>query len=108
MNVADEDLQAQLDALDPTTRTLIAEVDLGTQAGEFLRSDIGRHLVGCLHQEVVLASEELAKVWPWRRRRIQELQNRIWRSQFMLAWLRDLILSGRAADGALKEVEHGD
>ncbi len=103
-----EDLQEALAQLDPTSRTLIAEVDLGMQAREFMASDLGRHLVGCLHQEVLIATEELAKVWPWRRRRIQQLQNQIWRSQFMLSWLRDLILSGKSADGALKEVEHGD
>ena len=108
MNSADDELQAQLEALDPTMRTLVAEVDLGTQAKEFMHSELGRHLVGCLHQEVLLASEELATVWPWRRRRIQALQNQIWRSQFLLSWLRDLILSGKSADGALKEVEHDD
>lgn len=108
MDAADEDLQQLLAALDPTTRTLVAEVDLGDQAREFMASELGRHLVGCLQQEVAAAQEQLNKTAPWRRRRIQDLQNRVWRSQFMLAWLRDLILSGRAADGALKEVEHGD
>lgn len=102
----DQNLSEALASLDPTTRTLIAEVDLGLQAKDFLNGDLGRHLVGCLHQEVLIASEELEKVWPWRRRRIQELQNRIWRSKFMLSWLRDLILSGKSADGALKETEH--
>lgn len=108
MDVADTDLQELLQALDPTTRTLVAEVDLGNQAKDFLTSDLGRHLVGCLNQEIILAQEELARVWPWRKRRIQVLQNRIWRSQFFLSWLRDLILSGKSADGALHEVEHGD
>ena len=108
METPDEDLQTLLAALDPTTRTLVAEVDLGVQARDFVRSDLGRHLIGCLHQEVLLASEELEGVATWRRRRIQDLQNRVWRSKFMLAWLRDLILSGKSADGALQEVEHGD
>ena len=108
MDAPDTDLQELLAALDPTTRTLVAEVDLGRQAKDFIHSDLGRHLVGCLNQECILAQEELAKVWPWRRNRIRVLQNRIWRSQFMLSWLRDLILSGKSADGALQEVEHGD
>ena|SRR3990167_5240232 len=102
------DLQYLLETLDPTTRTLVAEVDLGVQARDFLRSELGRHLVGCLQQEITLAQEALNKTWSWRRHRIQDLQNRIWRAQFMLTWLRDLILSGKAADGALQEVEHGD
>ena len=108
MDAPDEDLQQLLGSLDPTTRTLVAEVDLGMQARDFMRSDLGRHLIGCLNQEVILAQEELARVWPWRWRRIRDLQNRIWRSQFMLSWLRDLILSGKAADGALQEVNHGE
>lgn len=105
---ADDNIQELLATLDPTTRTLVAEVDLGEQAKEFLHSDLGQHLVGCLQQEIILAQEELARVWPWRKRRIQDLQNRIWRSQFMLSWLRDLILSGKSADGALNEAEHVD
>jgi len=107
MNTTDEELQEQLLELDPTTRTLIVEVDLGDQAREFLRGDLGRHLVGCLQQELDEAQAQLNKTASWRRRKIQDLQNRVWRSQFMMAWLRDLILSGKAADGALKETEHG-
>ena len=106
MDAADDSLQEMLQALDPTTRTLVAEVDMGRQAREFISGDLGRHLVGCLNQEIILAQEELARVWPWRWRRIQALQNRIWRAQFILSWLRDLILSGKSADGALQEVEH--
>lgn len=108
MDAADEGLQELLHSLDPTTRTLVAEVDLGLQAKDFVHSELGRHLVGCLHQETILAQEELERVWPWRKRRIQDLQNRIWRAKFMLSWLRDLILSGKSADGALQEVNNGD
>lgn len=108
MDAADEDLQILLQKLDSTTRTLVAEVDLGLQAKDFIHSELGRHLVGCLQQEMILAQEELEGVWPWRKRRIQDLQNRIWRAKFMLNWLRDLILSGKSADGALQEGEHGE
>ena len=108
MDTPDEELQVLLSTLDPTTRTLVAEVDLGDQAREFLRSDLGRHLVGCLQQEIEVAQSQLNKTASWRRRKIQDLQNRGWRAQFMLSWLRELILSGKAADGALKEVDHGE
>ena len=57
MDAPDEDLQQLLGSLDPTTRTLVAEVDLGMQARDFMRSDLGRHLIGCLNQEVILAQE---------------------------------------------------
>ena len=84
----------------------MAEVDLGTQAREFMASDLGRHLVGCLQQECVECMEALAKVASWRRHRIQELQNRLWRAQFMLSWLRDLLAAGKSAESVLNEAEH--
>lgn len=108
MDAADEDLQELLLTLDPTTRTLVAEVDLGNQARDFMRSELGRHLIGCLNQEIILAQDELNKVLFWRIFKVKELQNQIWRAQFMLNWLRDLILSGKSADGALQESEHGE
>ena len=108
MDRPDDDLQELLDALDPTSRTLVAEADLGVQAKEFLDSDLGQHFVGSAQQEIAEAQIALAKVAPWRRRRIQELQNRIWRANFLLGWLRELLLSGRAAESALEEQETGD
>lgn len=108
MDQNEQELAAVLATLDPTTRTLIAEVDLGDQALEFLRTDLGKHLVGCLQMELDTAQAQLNATASWRRRRIQDLQNRVWRAQFTMTWLRDLILSGKAADGALKEQEHGD
>ena len=108
MDAADRELQDMLSELDPTTRTLVAEVDLGLQAREFLHSDIGRHLVGCAHQEIVEGQEFLGTVAPWRRRRIQELQNRIWRANFLLSWLRELLVSGKSAASALEEAHEGE
>ena len=108
VNEVDEGFQELLDRLDPQTRTLVAEVDLGLQAREFANSDLGRHLVGCLHQEMALAQSALNETQFWMFWKIQRLQNQIWRSKFMLGWLRDLILSGKSADGVLKENEHGE
>ena len=108
MDAPDEDLQELLASLDPTTRTLVAEVDLGNQARDFMHSDLGRHLVGCLQQEILRAQDKLNNTFFLRFWKIKELQNDIWRSQFMLGWLRDLILSGKSADGALQESDHGE
>lgn len=108
MDTPDGDLQELLDRLDPTTRTLVAEADLGNQAKEFIASDLGRHLVGCLHQEILLAQGEYERVAFWRWRRIIQLQNRIWRAKFMLGWLRDLIVAGKAAEVNLATMENSD
>jgi len=102
---ADDDLQGLLDSLDPTTRTLVAEVDLGQQAREFAESELGRYVVGCAHQEIADAHRALKTCAAWRRRRIQELQNRIWRAESLLLWLRDLIEAGRSAGQTIEEVE---
>ena len=100
------ELQAILETLDPTTRTLVAEADLGSETVEWLHSGVGRYIVGCAQQEIASAHELLAHTSPWRRRRIQELQNRIWRAESLLAWLRELLLGGHAAHQALIEADH--
>ena len=105
---SDQELQDILKELDPSTRTLVAEVDLGNQAHEFVRSELGRHFVGSALQEIAEARELLGVVAPWRRRRIQELQNRVWRATFLLSWLRELLMSGRSAASALEEAERGE
>lgn len=105
MDTPDSELQHLLESLDPTSRTLVAEVDLGNQAREFLASDLGRYLVGCAHQEIAEAHEALARTSPWRRRRIQELQNKIWRAEQFCFWLRDAVVSGHRAGQALDSGE---
>lgn len=105
MDTPDQDFQKLLETLDPTTRTLVAEADLGVQAKEFAQSDIGKFMVGAAQQEIAEAQEHLSKVYPWRRRKIQDLQNRIWRSKFFLSLLCELLMSGRVAQGAIEESE---
>ena len=102
-DAADDGFQELLDSLDPTTRTLVAEADLGRQVPEFLRSELGRYLVGCALQEHAEALEQLERVAWWRRRRIQALQNQAWRARSFLGWLRSLIISGKSAENALAE-----
>ena len=97
--------QEMLDSLDPSTRTLVAEVDLGRQVPEFLRSELGRYLVGCAEFEYREAMEELEHVSSWRRRRIRDLQNQAWRARSFLGWLRGLVIAGKSAENALAERE---
>lgn len=100
-----EELQNMLDELDPESRTLFVEAALGREAVEFFRSDIGRYMVGCAQQEYAVASAKLKKVAWWRKRRIQELQNEIWRAEQFMVWLRDLIIRGKASEMSLEERE---
>jgi hypothetical protein len=99
------DIEEQIAALGPAERTAFAEAAMGRDALDFLKTDLGRYLVGCAKQEAEDATHELKTVWPWRKRRITELQNRIWRAESFSGWLADLILQGKAAEMQLDERE---
>jgi uncharacterized protein YdaU (DUF1376 family) len=81
---------------------LFAEATLGIEAQEFFASEIGRFLVGRCDQEIAEASDKLATVSTWRRNRIQQLQNQIWRAQSFKGWLAELVIAGRQAEALLE------
>lgn len=83
--------------------TLLAEAMLGQDAQDFLNSDIGRYLVGMAEQEEQEAIDLLSRVSPWRRRRIAELQNQIWRARTVKGWLVAMVTAGKAAEHALED-----
>lgn len=83
------------------TQTLIAEAMLGKDAEEFINSELGQYMLGAAEQEAQSAYEALKTVLPWRRRKIQELQNRIWRAEKFKEWLSELVTAGKQAMDAL-------
>lgn len=84
----------------------IAEAILGRDAEDFLRSELGRYIIGRAKQEKEDAQEHLSTVCSWRKRRIQDLQNQIWRAESIQGWLIELVENGREAQNSL-EREHG-
>jgi hypothetical protein len=84
--------------------TLYAEAVLGRDAEEFLAGDLGRYMVGRAQMEEREAVEALARVWPWRRRRIEQLQNQLWRARSFKGWLAELVNSGKQAEEQLEEL----
>lgn len=82
-------------------QVLFAEAILGKDAEEFIESEIGQYMLGAAEQEAQDAYESLKNVLPWRRRRIQELQNRIWRAESFKSWLAELVTTGKQAMDAL-------
>lgn len=88
-----------------TPDLLMAEAILGQEAQEFLNTELGQFLIGRANQEKKDALEQLARVSPWRRNRIRDLQARVWRAESFLVWLAELITSGRQAEGVLEELE---
>lgn len=85
------------------SEVLWAEAVLGRESEDFFKSDLGRYLLGRAEQEEQEASEKLASVASWRRRRIQQLQNEIWRARSVRQWLSELIQAGRQAEAQLDE-----
>lgn len=85
---------------------LIAEIYMGEEARNFVKSDIGQYIIGRVEQEEKEALEALAKVSPWRRRRITDLQNSLWRIRSLNGWLADLIISGENARKIIGEEDH--
>jgi hypothetical protein len=81
---------------------LVAEAMLGRDASEFLASDVGRYLLGRCEQEIETAQDALSRVSPWRRNRIRELQNEIWRARSVRGWLIELVDAGKAAEDILE------
>lgn len=76
---------------------LYAEAILGKDAEEFLSSELGRYLLARMEEEEKDAMTELTKVWSWNRRKIQRLQNQVYRVQTLKSWFAELIVSGRQA-----------
>lgn len=82
---------------------LYAEAILGKDAEEFLTSDIGRFIIARADEETQEAIRQLKTCFPWRRRKITDLQNRIWRAESVQSWLGELIIRGRQA---MDQLEH--
>lgn len=83
----------------------MAEAILGRDAEEFARSELGQFILKRCDLEIQDAQDELSRVFSWRRKRIQELQNKVWRARSMKTWLGELISNGRSAEAALDEIE---
>ena len=83
---------------------LMAEAILGRDAQDFLNTELGRYLVGRAEAEKADALEQLARVSPWRRNRIRQLQNEVWRAESVVSWLAEIISAGRDAENVLEQL----
>ena len=90
-----------LDPNDPAVRSAV----FGKQVEDFINGDIGSYLLGRVDDELQSAQAALNKCSPWRRRRITELQNQIWRCESFKDWLADAVISGQQA---MKLLENQD
>lgn len=90
----------------PEDQLRLAEVDLGLAVEQFLRSAVGKYLVGRAKHELDDAVERLKLINPYQPRAIQEIQNEIWRADTFEKWLTDAILHGRNAEEQLTSSEN--
>jgi hypothetical protein len=84
---------------------LLAQGVIGKEAEDFLASDVGRYLVGRARQESMVALRELKTVWPWRKRRIQQLQNRVAWGEAFEGWIKELVVNGRIAEATFDQLQ---
>ena len=82
---------------------LKAEAILGKDAEEFIQSELGRYIIGRVDQEREEAVQKLTKTFAWRRDRIRDLQNQIWRCDTFKSWLADMVIRGKAAIDLLEQ-----
>lgn len=77
---------------------LWAEAVLGKDAEEFLKSELGRYIIGRAEEEERDAIDKLSTVSSWRRGRIRDLQAQIWRARSIKSWLAEMIQAGKQAE----------
>ena len=93
---------SELDAIndiltDSDDLTLLAEVHLGEDAAVFIKSDLGKYVIGRANQEIKMAESELRRVYWWRTNRIRYLQNKIARAENTKMWLVECLNAGQIA-----------
>src|SRR5262245_47938803 len=90
---------------DPETHVKLAEVKLGLEVEDFVRSPVGRYLLGRAAIEVKAATEVLKKADPEDAKAVRAAQNRIALMESFEKWLEDAIGNGNNAEAQLKETE---
>lgn len=90
---------------DPQVAALLASAAIGKDAEQFMKSELGRTLIGMARQDAAEAMEKLKTVWSWRTRRIRELQNQITQAERFEHYLIELAVRGQQSMQALEDPE---
>lgn len=72
-----------------------AQILIGDDAEEFVKSELGRTILGMAEQECISAALEMQDADLTDLKKMREIQNRIWRTQRFKDWLVELITKGR-------------
>lgn len=79
-------------------RLLLAEIDLGLAAEQFLRSAVGKYLTGRAIAQSDEAIDKLKVADPDDAKLIRTIQNDIWRADTFAQWITDAIRGGNNAE----------
>lgn len=82
-----------------------AEALIGDEADAFMRSELGRTLLGIAEQDAAEAMEHLKRISPSETDKIREYQNTIWLAERFKGWLVELFDRG---EQAIKILQHED
>jgi len=96
--------------VDKETKTILSQVDVGLQAEQFFKTELGKYLTQIAIEEATSAAEDLKVVDPYDTSKIMKLQIKAQVAEAALKWLGEAILIGRQAEHELKirEVEENE
>lgn len=87
----------------PELRGLYAAAAIGKDAEEFVRSELGRTVLGMAKQDAAEAMNDLKKTSPFMFWKVQRLQNEIRIAEQFEKWLVEIITEGAQALHQLEE-----
>jgi hypothetical protein len=73
---------------------LLATIELGKAAEEFLQSEVGQYVIGRCKQIIDSAKNKLALVEPTDAKAVAKLQNEVWRAGAVPGFLNELLTEG--------------
>jgi hypothetical protein len=86
----------------------MAEARFGIEVEQFLSSDIGRYMVGRAENEEHEALQALAQVDPIDAKKVERLQNQVWRARSIQQWLAQAVQAGLMAQHQIEIEDAND
>jgi len=86
-------------------KVLYADARIGMQVETFLRSEVGRYLIGRAEIQEKEAIEELIDLDSWQWLKVRKARNKIVVARSLRDWLADAVQSGIAAGANLQAME---
>ena len=89
----------------PDEKVLYADARIGMQVETFMRSEVGRYLIGRAEIQEKEAIEELIELDSWQWLKVRKARNKIAMARSLRDWLADAVQAGIAAGANLQSME---